>query len=49
VTVRLIKKGEKAQVKSPEVDKLEEKDLNRLARQLAKAWKVEPSSRLRGK
>jgi hypothetical protein len=45
----LIKKGEQAQAKSPEADKLDEKDLQRLARQLAKAWKVDPASRVRGK
>jgi len=49
VTIRLIKKGEQAQAKTPEVDKLDEKDLQRLARQLAKAWKIDPGSRARGK
>ncbi|MBI3951165.1 MAG: hypothetical protein HY314_12010 [Acidobacteria bacterium] len=49
MTVRLIKKREQAEAKTPEADKFDEKDLQRLARQLAKAWKVEPNSRLRGK
>jgi hypothetical protein len=50
VTIRLIKKGEQAQAKSPDVEKVhDEKDLQRMARQLAKAWKVDRGSRLRGK
>lgn len=49
MTVRLIKKGEQAPAKGPEVDKLDEKELQRLARQLAKAWKVDPASRVRGR
>jgi hypothetical protein len=49
VTIRLIKKGERVQAKPTETEKFDEKDLQRLARQLAKAWKVQPGSRLQGK
>jgi hypothetical protein len=45
----LIKKGEPTQAKTPEMDKLDEKDLQRLARQLAKAWNVKRDGRLQGR
>lgn len=46
MTIRLIKKKQQAQAKAPEVDKIyDEKELQRMARQLAKAWKVDRDSR----
>ncbi|MCS6805715.1 MAG: hypothetical protein RMM98_07230 [Acidobacteriota bacterium] len=50
MTIRLIKKKDQAQAKAPEVDKVyDEKELQRMADRLAKAWKVDRGSRLRDK
>jgi hypothetical protein len=47
VTVRLIKKGEQPQQKAPDFSQLDESDLQREVRRLAKAWKINPVTRSR--
>lgn len=47
MTVRLIKKGEQKSAKPSETNPLDEKEIRRLARKLAKAWNVGPGQRSR--